>query len=575
MSHADPSPERGRPEAEPSEAPGAGASGEEAPWLRLHPLSPLLRGGLVAIVVAGIVIANLRDRLIGLFFGQQFASAEPEPAGDFIDMVVEQGFVVLALVGVLVVILLIVFFAWLSWRFHTYRISGEAVESRSGVLFRQHRRAPLDRIQSVNLQRPLLARALGLTQVEVQTGGQGGKVVLAYLGYRDAKTVREQILRRAAVSQGAVSRSATSGTSQVQDPAAGDLGLVAAAPRVPGAPGDGAPRSERLQDLDRRLEDFSDADVDAEATAAGMLVTVPPGRLIGSVVLSWEFSIFVLLSVASVVAGVLVEPFFLTLLIPFALAAIGIGFRGFNRGWGFTLSRGADSVRVGAGLTATNTETLPLGRIHAVEARQPLFWRPFGWWQVRVTTAGHSAAQGGQGSVANLVLPVGFESDVLRVIETLLPNSIVAEAGEAELRDALSGNGAGFVGAGPRAGWVLWFARRRTGLRLVGEGQVSALRIRRGAMTRALSIVPIVRVQSLLFRRPLVHLPLGLATLQTHTVLGPAHTEVRGIALADAQELFDRLSATIVAVQGAEAHGSEMRGFGAHDSGRRQGAHGS
>ena len=59
--------------------------------------------------------------------------------------------------------------------------------------------------------------------------------------------------------------------------------------------------------------------------------------------------------------------------------------------------------------------------MHAVEARQPIGWRPFGWWKVRITTAGHSAAEGGQNKMQNTVLPVGNIEDVLRVFETLLP----------------------------------------------------------------------------------------------------------------------------------------------------------
>src|SRR4051795_11340243 len=36
-------------------------------WHRLHPLTPLLRGGLFLIVIIGVVISNLRDRLLYLF----------------------------------------------------------------------------------------------------------------------------------------------------------------------------------------------------------------------------------------------------------------------------------------------------------------------------------------------------------------------------------------------------------------------------------------------------------------------------------------------------------------------------
>ncbi|MCB1274607.1 MAG: PH domain-containing protein, partial [Leucobacter sp.] len=156
------------------------------------------------IIVVGIVVANLRDRVLELFVTDNIGGGFDGPGvqgGDVLGLFAylnERGLAVAAILAVLAVIALIVFFSWLSWRFRTFRITDEAVESRGGVLFREHRRAPLDRIQSVNVQRPLLARALGLALVEVQTAGQGGKVVLAYLGFRDAQVVRERILRSAA-----------------------------------------------------------------------------------------------------------------------------------------------------------------------------------------------------------------------------------------------------------------------------------------------------------------------------------------------------------------------------------------
>lgn len=570
---------------------------ETGEWRRLHPLSPLLRGGLVALVIAGIVLANLRDRIIGLFVADEFESADAE--GDLIAFILEQGLALAALAVVAAAVALIIFFAWLSWRFHSFRITDEAVESRSGIVFRQHRRAPLDRIQSVNLQRPLLARALGLTEVDVQTAGQGGKVALSYLGYRDAKEVRERILRRAAASRSATPGEALPHGEALPGGAAAPQGS-AAPQRVTVSQGAAAPLAPTglSPELDQRLGDFIDADIDDEAMAAGTLVTVPPGRLIGSVLLGWEFATLAFLSVGAAIAGFAAEPFLLTLLIPFALAAAGIGFRQFNRGWAFTLSRGADAVRVGAGLTATHTETIPFGRIHAVQARQPLLWRPFGWWQVRITTAGHSVSQGGQGAIGNLVLPVGLEADVVRVIETILPApeaSLAPQAiddpevdpapersaaRDAALRDALTGRGAGFVAAGPRSGIVLWFARSRTGLRLDGAGTGTTLRLRTGALTRSLSVIPVVRMQSLLLHRPLLHRALGLATLQTHTVLGPVRTEIRGLELAAARRLFDELAATVVRVQaeeiptGARARQARLDAAGATTAASTPAAHG-
>ena len=515
-------------------------------WRRLHPFSPLLRGGIALIVIAGIIIANFRDRIIELFFAEQlWESGELEGVvdeQDMFDYLAREGLLLVAIGVVLGVILLVILFSWVAWRFHTYRITDEAVEGRSGVVFRTHRRAPLERIQSVNLQRPLLARALGLTKIEVLTAGQGGKVELAYLGHRDAKVVREQILRRAA------------------DKRSGALAATAHDPEItaPAPVGyDGFIYHEASGKLTERAQDFADADVDPEAIAANSLVKVPVGRLLGSIALSWEATITALILIGVIVLGTVIEPAIIFGIIPLIIIMISIMFSQFNKGFNFTLSRARDAVRTGAGLTATATETIPFGRIHAIEARQPLMWRPAKWWKVRITIAGHSVAQGGQNSSQNVVLPVGFEDDVLRVIDTLLPGVGDDPTEIQALRDGLTGAASGYVGAGPRAGWVLWWGRRRAGIRIVADPEAelgnATLRIRRGVLTRSMSVMPIVRAQSIQLRRPLVHRMLGLASIQAHTVLGPVQLQMRGIELGEAQRTFDELSATVLRVQSADA----------------------
>lgn len=523
-------------------------------WRRLHPLSPLLRGGIALIIIVGIVIANFRDRFVELFvtdrvLGEVEKSDDSYQAGDIVSLfrfLSDEGLLTWALLGIAVVLIVIILLAWVSWRFSTYRITGEAVESKRGVLFRNHRRAPLERIQSVNLQRSLPARILGLTKIEVLTGGQGGKVELAYLGYRDAKTVREQILVRAAHERGAVAASQQ-----------------------------GAPDSA-MQKFDARLNDFIDEDISAESVAAHTLVRVPVGRLITSILLAWEGVTTVLAIIIAVaaaftglasvvmrgpdaVAGIGSAVVFGA--VPFVLVMIGVIFTHFNKGFRFTLSQDGEAVRTGSGLTATSTETIPLGRIHAIEARQPLLWRPFGWWRVRMTLAGHSAAQGGQNTSQNVVLPVGSEADALRVLSTLLPGIDADTAGS--LLEDLSGPGTGFLRSGRRSGWVLLWGKRRAGIRIADRNSAaSTLRIRRGALTRSLSIMPMVRAQSIQLRRPLVHRMLGLASLQAHTVMGPVRMEMRGISLDDARLTFDGLAREVLTVQGADAqsHTDALKG---------------
>lgn len=548
----------------PSEpVPGAPAGDSALPgtpdaegWRRLHPLSPLLRGGLFLLVITGIVIANFRDRLVELVVADQFDGVDVDVSTDggitdLIDYLVAEGLLLIAIGALLAIIVLVVVISWISWRFATYRISNEAVEVRRGVLFRNHRRAPLERIQGVNLQRSLFARVLGLTKIEVLTAGQGGKLELSYLGYRDAKTVREQILRTA-------SRKQRGGSVQDQPLVAGgalpggvDVAPGAERPLPPAPVGyDGYVHPASSDPLTDRVLDFADADVDAQALQERTLVKVPVGRLVLSIALSWESIIPILLIAAAIVSSIVWEASIAFAIVPLVLAFGGIVFSRFNKGFQFTLSRGRDAVRIGAGLTATLTESIPFGRIHAVEATQPLLWRPLGWWRVRVTTAGHSLAQGGQNAMQNIVLPVGLESDVLRVIDTLLPGTSETEAEMEELRDALAGPGAGFVGAGRGAAWVLWWGRRRAGVRITdADAPEATLRIRRGALVRSLAIMPIVRSQSIQLRRPLVHRMLGLASVQAHTVLGPIRVEMRGIDLDRARTVFDELAETALRVQ--------------------------
>ncbi len=120
-------------------------------------------------VVLGIVITNLRDRIIGWLVPglEDWERYEADP----VDYVVSNNLVLLALLAVLGVLLLLLGGFWLSWRFHTFRITGDDVEVRSGILFRTHRRAPLDRVQGVNLTRPMVARLLGAAKLEVVGAG--------------------------------------------------------------------------------------------------------------------------------------------------------------------------------------------------------------------------------------------------------------------------------------------------------------------------------------------------------------------------------------------------------------------
>jgi putative membrane protein len=381
--------------------------------------------------------------------------------------------------------------------------------------------------------------------VEVTTAGQDGKVKLNYLGHREAKTVREQILARIAarrtrqdpVHQGFASRDQTLQDPDPQRPDLRDPALAAVPSVVAG-----------------RLEDFTDLDVDE--AVANSLVTVPVGRLIGATLLSWETMIFSAVIAIAIGMGVFADPLVFIALVPISIAFGATLISGFTRNMNFHLSLGAQGMRVSAGLISTITETIPRGKIHAISVRQPLGWRPFGWWQVRITTAGLSTSSNNAAkTVMSTMLPVGKFDDVLRVLDVVIPGHGMSPD---DVREGLVGTSGGYLGSPVRAAWLLWFSRSRNGLRLAPNGEAIEpnLRLRRGFFTRLLVIIPITRLQSIqLYRGPL-HYPLRLASLTAHTVLGPVPTRIAGLDLVQSRDALDDIAAAAIDAAQADVRGA-------------------
>ncbi|MCC6783244.1 MAG: PH domain-containing protein [Planctomycetes bacterium] len=95
---------------------------------------------------------------------------------------------VLALVGLVFAIA-----RYVSFR---YELDADELVTREGILQRQERRIPVDRIQDLSFESTLLRRMLGLVVVSVETAsGQGAEARLDSLGRREGAMLREVLLR--------------------------------------------------------------------------------------------------------------------------------------------------------------------------------------------------------------------------------------------------------------------------------------------------------------------------------------------------------------------------------------------
>jgi putative membrane protein len=514
-------------------------------WHRLHPLTPLFRGGLFLVVIAGLVITNLRDRLVFLFVPwlDEDADVNPEDfrGGDPIDFIIANNLYLVAGLVVLGILLALIGVFYLSWRFHTFRITGEDVEVRSGVLFRTHRRAPLDRVQGVNLTRPMFARLVGMAKLEVVGAGLDSNVKLEYLSTANAEAVRADILRLASGSRAAAAR-----------PDAGTAG--------------GTRRSVAASAVSAGISGLI-AGAEEPVSEPESVVHIPVGRLIASRLLSTSTLWLIAIIVAIVVGSIAGTPWVLFTLIP---ALIGFGaywLRTITRSLRYSiaptssggareqaggLGRSPGGIRITFGLFTTITEILPPGRVHAVEVDQSLLWRPFGWWGITVNRlSGRGLADGSNDQFAT-VLPVGTRADVERVLRLLMPDLPESEW-PLVFDHGLLGPHADdpFTNTPRRARLLRLLSWKRNGFHLLPD----VLLLRRGAIWRTLAIFPLARMQSIGIEQGPLDRALAVAGIRAHTIQGRVSGRLAAIDRDAALGLFeDAETAAIRAASSDHSH---------------------
>ncbi len=544
------------PPSQPGEAgtPPATSSHPAAPdlsdgeWHRLHPLTPLFRGGLVLVVIAGIVIANLRDRLVFLFLPwldddiDIDVEVQEWRGGDPIDFIIANNLYLVAGLALLGILLVLIGLFYLSWRFHTFRITGDDVEVRSGVLFRTHRRAPLDRVQGVNLTRPMFARLVGMAKLEVVGAGLDSNVKLEYLSTSNAEAVRADILRLASGRRLAGAR-ADAGTAGVQDGAVSTRRSAAASVVSAGINGLIVGAEEPVSEPES-------------------VVHIPVGRLIASRLLSTSTLWLIAIIVAIIVGSIAGTPWVLFSLVP---ALIGFGaywVRTITRSLRYSIAPTPSGVRITFGLFTTITEILPPGRVHAVEVSQSILWRPAGWWEITVNRlSGRGLADGSNDQFAT-VLPVGTRDDVERVLRLLMPDLPESEWPLVFAHGLLGPTPDDPYTNTPRRARILrLLSWKRNGFLLLPD----ALLMRRGAIWRSLAIFPLARLQSIGIEQGPVDRALSVASIRAHTIAGRVHGRLAILDRDAALGAFEGVESAAIAAA-ARDHSHRWAGEGVADA---------
>jgi len=513
-------------------------------WHRLHPLTPVLRGGLAVAAIAGVFLATVWDQALSAFSNylvyQEFPDTEigelpPLPFGG--SLLVGAGLILL-------VAALGAGWLWLTWFMHTVRIDDDVIEVRDGVLFRTHRRARRDRINSVAIWRPLIPRLLGLSKLEFQAAGSDANVSLSYLAYPVATELRRIVVQSEHSHREPSQSEHGQSMEGATDAEGGNPSLVGDSIDYATIVSGGSDGVE--PDVVRHVE-------------------VPFGRLLGSLIVSLETFWFAL--VFAVIIGGFVITGDLEWWIgafPAALVYVISIARGWTRASQFRLETVGDSVRVSYGLLSTTAASIPPDKVHALHISQPWPWRLFGWWRVeihRAITPGQSESN--QGPSHQMVLPVGHLDDV-RTVAKLFVYEALGDRGLAAIEAAATGSLAQTLAAdntaldrdtAGRGGTEDLIIRpgRMARLRLILSFPVhsigiigGALWLRTGVLVRKLGIVPLRRIQSAARFRGPWHAITGLDGLECNIVPGPGVTRMVGFEKTDARPFLETLSTRIV-----------------------------
>jgi putative membrane protein len=409
------------------------------------------------------------------------------------------------LVGLVATVVL----GYVRWRTTTWWVTPDAVHRKSGLIGIKETDVPLTRIQSLDLEQGPVQRLFGVHAVHVQTGGggSGGEISLEAVGDADVAGLRSLLADHrpepAPEIQGPERRLARS-RLLIAALTAGQLGVILPA----------------LAGFFQLLQQTFDGD-DAV-------------RLLPHTVMA---------AVAAAVA---------LLLAAWMLSVLGsvIAFSG------FTVTREGDRLRIRRGLLARREATVPVERVRAVEVVENVLRLPFGYAALRMEVIGHAK----EAAAAQSLFPLLRRDEVRGFLDELLPELAddldglerppARAARRYALPPALFGAvvGAGVWAFTPAGPWVLPAALllggygllrfRTAGWRLEGD----RLAIRSLMLSRTTVLGPArYREWHELSQNPFqrsgrladVFVAFGKQT----------NARVRHLELANAQSLYDRLSA--------------------------------
>jgi putative membrane protein len=309
---------------------------------RLHPVTPLRRAWAPVAVVIG------------------WALHDPDQAQRQLTRLTTTTL----LIALAVLVPVAALYGFMTWWFTHFAVTESELRIRTGLLFRRTAHIRLERIQAIDVTQPLLARVAGVAKLKLDVIGTDKKDELAFLGEREARALRAELLARAA----------------------------GFAPETAHEVGE-APVRELMRTPPRDLAISVVLTGSTWGSLAAALV-VPP--------LLWlaTHSVWTVLATGLPLLG--------------AAGASSVG--RFVAEYDWKVGESPDGLRIDHGLLDRTHETVPPGRVQTVRIVEPLLWRRRGWVRVELDVAGSSNS---------VLVPVAPRAVAEAVVARVLPGVTV------------------------------------------------------------------------------------------------------------------------------------------------------
>jgi len=416
-------------------------------------------------------------------------------------------------------------FAFLYWWRFRYTIGAGEIVIEKGLLHRQRRVIPFDRVQDIAVEQPLLARLFGTARVKIETGGAAkDEGNLNMIGLADAHALRDLVRHGPRAADAA---------PPPAEPVLFAIGFGRLL--VSGLFGFSliflAVISGALQQLDQiGLINWSDWFTPKRADQAAHLVTLRVGLILVALVLA-----------LGTIAGVA---------------------RTVGRDFGFRLTRAEAGLRRKRGLFTLSEVVIPIRRTQVALIESGPVARLLGWYKLSFQTLGADRREGGvqvaapfarMGEILPILAVAGFPAPPPRASFRGVPRrALIRKAAPGLALAALATIAAftldlraGILAAGLLALAILGVLRWRKHAHALGE---SALFVAGGLLRRKLWIVPYEKTQTIRVSRGPVQRALRLSDLLVDTAGSGAlrSPEMHDLDEGEAEAMAGRLYAAFV-----------------------------